>query len=105
MVDEAIDIAADPNIDPKRARNMVNARHWTAERRLRKEYGQSLDVSITERVDLGGALIEARKRSALPGCDLAQVTAQQVTDYIDVTPKRATDTQTAGHNDVINPFD
>lgn len=104
LMDQTIEIA-DTEPNAHRARNMIQARWKIAETRNRKDYGASLDMTLTERVDLGGALIEARKRSALPGCDLAQAPAIQATEYVDVTPERATDTQTAERNGPVNPFD
>ena len=105
QIDETIDIADNKEIDAQRARNMIGARQWAAERRYRKVYGASVDVNLTERVDIGGALIEARKRVVLPGSDLTQITDAQV---IDVSPYNATwtkDKETAAHVPVVNPFD
>lgn len=104
MIDETIDIA-DTEQNPHTARNKIGARQWAAERRLRKDYGASVDVNLTERVDIGGALIEARKRIVLPGCDLAQITDAQVIDMTAHSAMRTKDKETAGHEAVINPFD
>lgn len=105
LIDESMHIADNPVIDPQRARNMITARQWAAERRNRKEYGASVDVNLTERVDIGGALIEARKRIVLPGSNLQQITDAQVIDVSPHSPMRAKDKETAAHVPVVNPFD
>ena len=104
MIDETIDIA-DTEQNPHTARNKIGARQWAAERRLRKDYGASMDVNLTERVDIGGALIEARKRIVLPGSNLAQITDAQVIDVPTHSATRATDKETAAHEAIVNPFD
>lgn len=104
MIDETIDIA-DTEPNPHTARNKISSRQWAAERRLRKDYGASVDVNLTERVDIGGALIEARKRIVLPGSDLAQITDAQVIDISPHSAMRTTDKETAGQLPVVNPFD
>lgn len=105
LIDESMHIADNPVIDPQRARNMITARQWAAERRNRKEYGQSVDVNLTERVDLGGTLLEARRRTVLPVCDLQQITDAQVIDVTPASAMRATDTQSVTARPVVNPFD
>jgi len=101
LIDEAL-LIADSVKDPQRARNMIGARQWAAERRNRKEYGQAVDVTLTERVDLGGTLIEARKRTALPACDQAQSAAAQVTDYLDLGMSETTDSLSVAP--AVDPF-
>lgn len=81
---------------------MITARQWAAERRNRKDYGQSVDLTLTERVDLGGTLIEARKRTSLPLCNLAPAEITQGTEYALIQTEEATDKQSVVP---VNPFD
>lgn len=107
LVDQAAEVARDCAIDHRRAKNLIHVLLFAAERRNRKAYGQSVDLQITERVDLGGTLLEARKRTVLqPMCDLAQLPATQDADYVMLEPPRTTDTQSAeGVKAPYNPFD
>ena len=63
MVDDSIYIA-DTDTDSKSARVRMQARQFAAERRNRKAYAPSIDMTIDQRVDIGGTLLEARKRIA-----------------------------------------
>ena len=103
MVDEAERVARE--MDPKRARNVVQVLLFAAERRNRQAYGPSVDVAVTERVDLGGTLIEARKRTLLPGCDLAPSLALQTVDYTMIEHDVTTDNESAVSGQAVNPFD
>jgi hypothetical protein len=107
LIEESLHIADCPLLDPNRARNMINARQWAAERRNRKDYGQSVDVTMTERVDLGGTLLEARKRAVLqPICDPAHALDVQDAEYAELEPPRTTDKQSAtAVEPPYNPFD
>ena len=106
LIDESLHIADCPLLDPQRARNMMQARQWAAERRNRKDYGQQMDLNVTERVDLGGTLIEARKRTALPVCDLAPALPAQGTEYTMLEQDKATDNESAaGKAPIVDPFD
>jgi len=102
LVDKALETAADKEVDTRRAKNMIHVMLFAAERRNRKEYGQAVDVTLTERVDLGGTLIEARKRTALPACDQAQAAAAQVTDYLDLGMGETTDSLSVAP--AVDPF-
>lgn len=85
---------ADSNEDPAKVRNQINVRQWLLERMLRNAYGAKLDVTVTERIELGGALIDARKRGRLlPVCDQQMPALAQVTEYTDVTPIEPSDKQ------------
>jgi hypothetical protein len=106
LVDEARDIA-DKDPDSKRAKNRIHVRLFAAERLNRKAYGQAIDMTLTQQVDVGGTLIEARKRVVLPGCDLTQIPAAQATDYVMLPDGRTADTQsvTATSNPIVDPFE
>lgn len=64
LADEVVDIA-DTELDPQRARNRMDARRWYASKMQPQKYGDRIDLNITERVDIGGAIAEAKRR-ALP---------------------------------------
>jgi len=71
IAEQAVDIA-DNDLDAKRARNRVMVRQWLAGKLDPKTYGDKLDLTVTQTVDLSGALAEARSR-VRPVCDQAQV--------------------------------
>jgi len=72
---------------------------WLLARRASKRYGDKLDINITERIDIGGALIEARKRTSLqPVCNLEQSPDVQSIEYTDITPIRRTGNQSVSAN-------
>ena len=104
LVDSLVGLA-ETEQDVYRARLKSDNIKWLAERRARRRYGQQIDLNITERVDLGGTLIEARKRSALPACDLAALADAQAPEYAPYTLINATDTQSPADDEPINPFD
>ena len=110
MVDSTVEIADDTTIDAHRARNRINARQWAVERRYRKTYGQHVDLNITERIDISGALIEARRRVSLPVRDQALIEDAQVIDSIPLIGVRAADSESVepapgATVPFVNPFD
>jgi hypothetical protein len=104
MVDDAIHIA-DTDKDSKRARVCMQARQFAAERRNRKAYAPSIDMTLDQRVDIGGTLIEARKRIALPVSDLRILPPVHDVEYVQLSDRSPTDTQTAEPVPFVNPFD
>jgi hypothetical protein len=104
LVDASIHIA-DEDPDSKRARVRMQARQFAAERRNRKAYAPSIDMTLDQRVDIGGTLLEARKRVALPGSNLQLPSPAQEADYVLIPAPSATDTQTAEPVPFVNPFD
>jgi hypothetical protein len=64
-----IDSKLTSETDVNRLRIMVQHRQWLAARVLRKVYGYNLDITVSERVDLSGALAEARSRALRLRCD------------------------------------
>ena len=103
LMDETI-VIADTDPDPARARNRIQARQRLAETRNRSAYGQSVDMSVTQRVDVGAVMIEARRR-ALPVRDQTQHALTQDTDYFEITSEGATDTESVTPGKTPNPFD
>lgn len=61
LVDEAIDIA-DTSDDAMKARNQIDIRKWYASKILPHKFGEKIDVTITQNVDVKGAIEEAKKR-------------------------------------------
>lgn len=91
-VDEAQRIAGDVLIDPQQARNMIDIRKWRASKFMPKIFGEKLDISVAERIDLIG-VIEARKRGQLqPSGNLVALSEPQDVDYTELLPTRLTDT-------------
>lgn len=64
LAEELVEIA-DSEPDPQRAKVRCDQRRWLASKYLPSRYGEKLDLSITQRVDLQGALAEARARVGL----------------------------------------
>lgn len=62
------EIAADPKIEPARARIMIDAIKWEAARVLPKEFGDRVqqDVIITDNTTLSQRMAAARSRACTP---------------------------------------
>lgn len=60
--DELKSIADDPDIEPLRARNMIDVRKWSASKMNPEVYGDRVDLNINQTVDIGAALLEAQSR-------------------------------------------
>jgi len=65
LADEVVEIA-DSDVDPAMARNRMTARQWLASKLHSKRYGDRIDLNVTQTLDIGGTLAEARARIALP---------------------------------------
>lgn len=65
LAGEIIDIS-DNETDPQRARNRVDARKWYASKLRPSKFGDRIDVNVTQIVDIGAALAEAKARIELP---------------------------------------
>lgn len=65
LADETVAIA-DSDDNPLRARNRIESRKWLASVYNRQKYGESIDLSVTNRVNLVDVINEARAR-AVPG--------------------------------------
>lgn len=61
--DEIKTIADDPDIDPNRARNMIDARKWRASKMNPRVYGDRLDVNIEQRIGIGALILEQRNKA------------------------------------------
>lgn len=66
VVDEIIGIADDPDIDPNRARNMIEARKWTATKHNPKVYGERIDLNVQSSISITDTRSEALARVLRP---------------------------------------
>lgn len=69
LADQIITIADDETKDPHRARNQINARQWIASKHHSKRYGDRIDLNVTQTIDIGSTLQEARARLLRPVSD------------------------------------
>lgn len=76
MADEVVHIADSDN-DPAKVRNQMQARQWLASKLYAKRYGDRIDLNVTQTIDIGATLAEARAR-VLPARYLSHVTDAQV---------------------------
>lgn len=87
LADEIISIA-DGDGDPAKARNQITARQWLSSKLNSKRYGDRVDLNVTQTIDIGSTLAEARAR-LLPNRYLDNATDAQVLDsprVIDIRP-------------------
>lgn len=89
IVEEIVPIADNETIDPARARNMIDARKWTASKILPQKYGDRIEVNLTQEASIVEALALARSR-VLPMRDLASIEDAEIIEtkqlnIIDVT--------------------
>jgi hypothetical protein len=74
---------ADDEPDIQRAALHSRNWQWVLSRRLRNEYGDSVDVRVTERVDVGSILSEARARLRARAVDAETLQALPVNPALD----------------------
>lgn len=88
--DEIIEIADTEN-DSAKARNQIDSRKWIASKLKPNTYGDRLDISLNQTVDIGSALSEAMKRVPLmQGRSNDETEKRQLSKVIDVTPNSTT---------------
>lgn len=78
LADEALTIA-DTEPDAAKARNQIQVRQWLASKLHAKRYGDRIDLNVTQTIDIGNTLAEARAR-LLPVRYQDGVTQPQVID-------------------------
>lgn len=61
LADEALQIA-DNEPDAAKARNQIQVRQWLASKLYAKRYGDRIDLNVTQTIDIGSTLAEARAR-------------------------------------------
>lgn len=98
--DRLMTIAADEP-DVMRARLHSENWRWMLARRLRSQYGDSIDVNVTERVEVGSILSEARARLR-PMRDPAVIEDAVIVENQSVSTDLRTDNQSAsGLDDLL----
>ena len=85
LAEDVISIA-DTEIDPARARNMIEARKWYASKLHPSKYGERIDINITKTVDIGSALIEARSRAITQNVETLEITRSNPDDSPGLEP-------------------
>lgn len=84
FMDQMIEIADDKEIDPNRARNMIQVRQTYAAKMKPNKFGERIDVNLNQQIDIRGALDEARSR---------------IRDVLDISKMQVIDTK----QEVLNP--
>ena len=92
LADEIISIA-DSDDDPAKVRNQINARQWLASKLNAKRYGDRIDLNVTQTVDIGATLAEARARLLRPASDHHDVIDVQAIDSSGDSGDRSGDKQ------------
>lgn len=62
LVEQLVEIADNPEIDPNRARNMISVRQWIASKLIPHTYGDKLDLNVTSTASITDALAAASAR-------------------------------------------
>lgn len=87
VVDQRVDLmeeVARTEPDVNRARLIIDTQRWMASKLVPKVYGDKLDINVTQTIDIGSALAEARSRSQLrPMCDPVDILDVQVIESQD----------------------
>ena len=91
LADEALHLA-DGDGDPAKVRNQLAVRQWLAAKLNSKRYGDRIDLNVTQTIDVGITLAEARARLR-PVSDQTNVIDAHVIDSIEVSPVRSLDKQ------------
>lgn len=84
LADEVVHLA-DGDGDPAKVRNQMNARQWLASKLYAKRYGDRIDLNVTQTLDIGSTLAEARAR------------LRPMRDQSDVIDAQAIDVQALEH--------
>lgn len=92
VANEVIHIA-DTEEDAQKARNRIQARQWFASKVSPRDWGDRMDINVTQTIDIGSALMDARARALRPVCDQRDERESQVVDYVDVSPTGPADEQ------------
>lgn len=95
LADEALHIA-DTEADAAKARNQIQVRQWLASKLYAKRYGDRIDLNVTQTIDIGSTLAEARAR-LLPmrdQRDIVDVESRAVTGF---AGDKAADNESVDH--------
>ncbi len=100
-VDEAKELA-DSDGDPSKVRNQIDIRKWRASKLASKTYGDRIDLNVTQTIDIGATLQEARTRMLRPVSYQLEAQDAQVLDMPRQISEPRTDYQSV---DVPGPDD
>lgn len=99
LADSLIDMCDDETIAAHVLRQKSDNIKWLLARRAAKRYGDRLDINVNQTVDIGGALIEARKRAPLlSGRNHESLPDVQDTEYTELITLSATDNASVPSN-------
>lgn len=87
IADEIIHIA-DTAEDASKARNQIDSRKWVASKLYARRYGERIDLNVTQTIDVGITLQEARSRYI---SDTPSIIDAQAIDIIEEKPNEAFD--------------
>ena len=90
LADEIIDIA-DTSEDAAKARNQIESRKWVASKYNSKRFGDRIDLNVTQTIDIGSTLEEARGRYLRPMRDPAQIIEAQAIELPSINAPRPSD--------------
>jgi hypothetical protein len=93
LVDEALAIVDNPNLDAHRARNQYQFRQWMASKLNAKVYGDRLDLNVAQTISIKEALAAAHAR-VRPICDLDDVCDVEVVENTGTSSDAVSDTGT-----------
>lgn len=98
MVEQLIEIADDQEVDPHRARNMIDVRKWTASKLIPHTYGDRIDLNVTSTASITDALAAASAR-VLPLRDQAIDAQYEVVESTDDKSNGATGSKPVDNSD------
>lgn len=107
LMAEEIILISDTESCPQTARNRIDARKWYASKMKPNKYGDKIDITVNQTVDISGALAEARARSmsVLPPSYTALPTTKQVIDITKQSIDDAPDAVSGGEAKKNTSFD
>ena len=85
--------------DVQRGRLVSDNSKFLLSKRIPHIYGDKLDINVTERVDVGGALLEARKRAALPARDQHEADDTQDAEYWELPASEPNGSEPSGEDE------
>lgn len=93
--DKAMAVACDPDIEPHRARNIIDVIKWSNKGFDPAVWGDKQTLTV-ETVDISGALIEARKRKLQPVRNQAALADVQDAEFVTLPALGRTDSVSVG---------
>lgn len=96
LADDIIQIA-DTAEDAAKARNQIDSRKWIASKLYAQRYGERIDLNVTQTIDIGSTLAEARARLR-PISDQSNIIDSQAIDITDAINSRSTDKQSVDND-------